>query len=107
MANTSLQEKLRMTNNGKTCKNCGLKYWNWDICCQKPLFDTPEKKQKPKITTEQYNNLIKTIKKLQEICKKWRRKNRELKMRLKRFENLDKGMPDFLKGFGKNGGRYE
>ena len=49
-----------MTNNGKICKNCGHEYWDWDICCQKPLFDFQKRKQKPE-------KILKKIKKLSDI----------------------------------------
>ncbi len=101
-----------MTNNGKICKNCGHKYFGWDPCCQEPLFNTQTittdtEVKMPEITLEEHNSLIKTVKELQRICKKWRRHNKELKSKLERLENLNKGIPDFLKGFGKNGGRYD
>ena len=57
-----------------------------------------------KITLESYNSLIRVVKELQRICKKYREKNKELKNRLKRFEDIDKGIPGFLTGFGKSGG---
>ncbi len=37
-----------MTNNGKICKNCGYQYFDWDLCCQEPLFN---KNYKIKIKT--------------------------------------------------------
>ena len=58
-----------------------------------------------KIKTEDYNSLIREIHKLQTICKNWREENRELKRQLAKFKNLEKGMPEFLKGFAKNNRR--
>lgn len=44
-----------MKNNGKTCKNCGNKYWDWDSCCSEPLFNKIKmnKPNKPNKQTDQ------------------------------------------------------
>ncbi len=56
------------------------------------------------ITIEQYNSLIKTVKEMQIICKQYRAETKELKRRLRRFEDIDKGIAGFFKGLGKGGG---
>lgn len=54
-----------------------------------------------KVELETVTQTLIELKKMQVICKQYREENKELKRRLKQFENLKKGMPDFLKEFGE------
>lgn len=52
-----------------------------------------------KIRLETISEAMAEIKKLQRVCKKWRAENEDLRRQLAKFKDLDRSMPDFLKGF--------
>lgn len=54
-----------------------------------------------KIKLETIAQALVEIEKLQVVCKSYREENRDLKRQLKKFKDLGKEMPDFMRGFVK------
>jgi len=54
-----------MSYNGKTCKNCGHKWYAWDSCCHEPLFNIKKQLEFNLISESRYKEKIFIFKDLQ------------------------------------------